>query len=81
MLKDYFLNMKSLSKPLKLVWPYVSGDIPSDRSETVNRTCCVTGINNTCESTISIQVRNCGEFRVYYLQQLEKSRSGYCVGK
>lgn len=60
------------------VW--LNGNLPLVSDKTVNRTCCISGINNTCSSTVNIQIRNCSDFNVYHLSQLQQSSSGYCVG-
>lgn len=60
------------------VW--LDGYLPSKADKTVNRTCCITGNTDTCESTVNIQVRNCGNFMVYNLSKTVKIQSAYCVG-
>lgn len=60
------------------VW--MKGSLPLVPNNTVVRDMCTTTYNGTCDRKFSTQVQNCGTYRVYYLQQLNISVSGYCFG-
>lgn len=49
--------------------------------KTVDRKVCYSGLSNSCEKEFNIKVRNCGNYRTYYLIQLNVDKSAYCFGK
>lgn len=59
---------------------YILGNIPEVSDKTVDRTMCRSNLTNTCGEKIDMQIRNCGSFRTYYLQQLNVDKSAYCFG-
>lgn len=61
------------------VW--LDGSLPLQGEGTVDRTACVVGLTRSCESTISIKIRNCGTYNVYYLRKTPILASGYCFGE
>lgn len=61
------------------VW--LHGSLPLQGEGTVDRTACVVGLTRSCESTISIKIRNCGTYNVYYLRKTPILASGYCFGE
>lgn len=60
------------------VW--MLGNIPEVSDKTADRTMCRSNLTNTCGEKIDMQIRNCGSFRTYYLQQLNVDKSAYCFG-
>lgn len=56
------------------------GDLPSDADGEVNRTACIVGFAGPCSKTIKIQVKSCGNFRVYHLVPAPQTSTGYCIG-
>ncbi|XP_061187357.1 von Willebrand factor D and EGF domain-containing protein-like [Saccostrea echinata] len=59
---------------------WLQGTIPSVADGTVNRTACVRDFMASCSSKLDIKVRNCGEYRVYYLVKSNMASSAYCIG-
>lgn len=56
------------------------GELPSDADGEVNRTACIVGFAGPCSKTITIQVKSCGDFRVYHLVPAPQTSTGYCIG-
>lgn len=59
---------------------WLQGDLPSDADGEVNRTACIVGFAGPCSKTIKIQVKSCGNFRVYHLVPAPQTSTGYCIG-
>lgn len=59
---------------------WMQGNIPDVGDKTVDRKVCKSGLSSMCEAKYDIKVRNCGNFRTYFLQQLNVDKSGYCFG-
>ncbi|XP_062588306.1 von Willebrand factor D and EGF domain-containing protein-like [Saccostrea cucullata] len=59
---------------------WLQGTIPNVAEGVVNRTACMVTFLGQCTSTLGIKIRNCGEFRVYYLVKTNMMSSGYCIG-
>ncbi|XP_062617367.1 mucin-2-like [Saccostrea cucullata] len=64
------------------VYPgYLKGSIPNVTAGVVTRTVCFYGDDdNWCHQTVSINVKNCGTYRVYFLKPTDIKSSGYCFG-
>lgn len=56
------------------------GTLPTESDGEVNRTVCIVGFYKSCSKTLTIKVKNCGGFRVYYLVPAPQSSTGYCIG-
>lgn len=54
--------------------------MPSDADGEVSRTACIVGFNGPCSKTITIKVKSCGNYRVYYLVPVPQTSTGYCIG-
>lgn len=61
------------------VW--LDGSLPLQGEGTVERTACVVGLNQPCQSMIPIRISNCGTYNVYYLRKTPLLASGYCFGE
>lgn len=61
------------------VW--LNGSLPLENEGIVNRTACVTSLEGSCDSTISIKIINCSTYNVYHLRRTPKLVSGYCFGE
>ncbi|VDI64888.1 Hypothetical predicted protein [Mytilus galloprovincialis] len=57
---------------------WMNGSIPDVSHKTVDRKVCYSGLSNSCEKEFNIKVRNCGNYRIYYLIQLNVDKSAYC---
>ena len=55
--------------------------IPSVSDGIVDRQVCRIGANDSCEETMTIKVKNCQTFRVYYLIPTNGCPKAYCFGK
>ncbi|XP_071126545.1 uncharacterized protein [Mytilus edulis] len=63
------------------VYPlWMQGNIPEIGDKTVDRWVCKSGLSSMCEAQYDIKVRNCGNYRTYFLQQLNEDKSSYCFG-
>jgi len=56
------------------------GTIPDVGDDIVYKTMCVVSSFECCASTLTIQVKNCGDYRVYKLVQTNGCPQGYCFG-
>ena len=56
---------------------WLSDSHPTETEGVVSRTVCFTGRNICCEHTVSIKVRNCGSYYVYFLLKTKCSHR-YC---
>nr|XP_022321061.1 oncoprotein-induced transcript 3 protein-like isoform X2 [Crassostrea virginica] len=54
--------------------------IPSVSDGIVDREVCRMGANDSCEETMTIKVKNCQTFRVYYLIRTNGCPKAYCFG-
>nr|XP_022320029.1 pancreatic secretory granule membrane major glycoprotein GP2-like [Crassostrea virginica] len=54
--------------------------IPSVSDGIVDRQVCRIGANDSCEETMTIKVKNCQTFRVYYLIPTNGCPKAYCFG-
>ena len=46
---------------------WLNGTNPTMLDETVTRTVCFNWLGNTCYHETEIQIRNCGDYLLYYL--------------
>ena len=60
---------------------YLLDPIPSVSDGIVDREVCRMGANDSCEETMTIKVKNCQTFRVYYLIRTNGCPKAYCFGK
>ncbi|XP_061195273.1 von Willebrand factor D and EGF domain-containing protein-like [Saccostrea echinata] len=60
---------------------WMQGTLPSDADGEVNRTVCIVGFISSCDKTLTIKVKSCGVFRVYYLVPAPQTATGYCIGE
>ena len=58
---------------------YIIGTHPTRVGETVERTVCFNWGNNPCWSYNTIQIRNCGNYYLYYLEDVALCNSRYCT--
>ncbi|VDI56273.1 Hypothetical predicted protein [Mytilus galloprovincialis] len=59
---------------------WMEGSLPDVSDKTVDRKVCQSGLYTTCDQKYDIKVRNCGNYRTYYLTQLNVDKSAYCFG-
>ncbi|KAL5017542.1 hypothetical protein ScPMuIL_007131 [Solemya velum] len=57
---------------------WMNGDIPSEADGIQDRIACVATFNYDCGAEYNIKVKNCGEFRVYYLMHTLGCPVSYC---
>lgn len=57
-----------------------SGTLPTETDGEVNKTVCIVGLDKSCSKTLTIKVKNCGGYRVYYLVPAPQTSAGYCIG-
>ena len=57
---------------------WLNGTHPLIAGDLVTRTVCFARYRKTCSQKIEIQVRNCGDFFVYYLPNVKKCTMRYC---
>ena len=50
---------------------YINGSHPTTVGETVIRTVCFRWFSNACSYQIDIQIRNCGNYYLYHLENVE----------
>ncbi|XP_021365342.1 von Willebrand factor D and EGF domain-containing protein-like [Mizuhopecten yessoensis] len=60
---------------------WLNGTIPTVSAREVSRTACVVVEPLSCVQSYTINVKNCGKYRVYYLGHTEGSDQGYCFGE
>lgn len=62
---------------------YFPGNIPNISEGIVERKVCFLGnqAGNFCVHHLQIQVKNCGDYRVYYLYPTPSNDEAYCFGK
>ncbi|CAC5368570.1 unnamed protein product [Mytilus coruscus] len=56
---------------------WMNGSIPDVSEKTIDRKVCY---SSNCDWEFDIKVRNCGNYRTYYLTQLNVDKSAYCFG-
>lgn len=59
---------------------HFSGTLPIETDGEVNKTVCIVGLDKSCSKTLTIKVKNCGGYRVYYLVPAPQTSTGYCIG-
>ncbi|XP_048773486.2 uromodulin-like isoform X2 [Ostrea edulis] len=59
---------------------WMNGTLPLVSEGEVDRTVCQSGLAGCCESSLTIQVRNCGTFNVYNLKRTSGCPIAYCFG-
>ncbi|CAG2253688.1 unnamed protein product [Mytilus edulis] len=62
---------------------WLNGSLSLQPYETADRTACVKGVgtSNCCSNSISIRIKNCINFNVYYLPYTDYCDAAYCFGK
>ncbi|OWF46249.1 oncoprotein-induced transcript 3 protein-like [Mizuhopecten yessoensis] len=58
---------------------WMTGSIPSTSDGVVSRTVCMSSVFTNCQSSLTIQVKNCCSYRVYYLQPPALCPAAYCI--
>ena len=58
---------------------YIIGTHPTRVGETVERTVCFSWINDPCRLSKTIQIRNCGNYYLYYLEETIACNCRYCT--
>nr|XP_006812409.1 PREDICTED: uncharacterized protein LOC102807374 [Saccoglossus kowalevskii] len=62
-------------------FPAWINDVIPDVNDCKDVTLCINeGADNCCDRAISIDVMNCGDFNVYYLEPLDGCPAAYCAG-
>ncbi|XP_046553819.1 oncoprotein-induced transcript 3 protein-like [Haliotis rubra] len=59
---------------------WLNGTLPSETDGIVDMTVCVSFYNEPCRKQVTIQVKNCGLFYVYYLVKMGGCSERYCFG-
>ncbi|CAH1781626.1 unnamed protein product [Owenia fusiformis] len=59
---------------------WLNCSLPSPEENEKSCNACATNLHNCCEHVISVRVKNCGSFRVYYLPEALGCRHAYCFG-
>ncbi|XP_046568264.1 oncoprotein-induced transcript 3 protein-like [Haliotis rubra] len=59
---------------------WLNGTHPSINDGTVYRVVCVSGYNDPCRKQVTIRVKNCGHYYVYYLMKMHGCSERYCFG-
>ncbi|XP_062594049.1 oncoprotein-induced transcript 3 protein-like [Saccostrea cucullata] len=59
---------------------WMNGTLPLVSDGEVDRMVCQSGILGCCEASLTIKVRNCGTFYVYYLRKPSGCPVAYCFG-
>ena len=54
---------------------------PTQAEGNVARTACISSFGDTCSDTLTINIKNCGTYYVYYLKPLRYCATAYCAGK
>ncbi|KAL5018882.1 hypothetical protein ScPMuIL_004604 [Solemya velum] len=57
---------------------WMNGDIPSEADGIQDRIACAATVFSDCDKQYDIKVKNCGEFRVYYLVHTSGCPESYC---
>ncbi|XP_056012044.1 spore coat protein SP96-like [Ostrea edulis] len=60
---------------------WMLGTLPSDADGEVTRTACIAGLFGSCATRLSIKVKSCVGYRVYYLVPPPQTSTGYCIGE
>ncbi|XP_065929944.1 von Willebrand factor D and EGF domain-containing protein isoform X2 [Magallana gigas] len=60
---------------------WMNGTLPTESDGEVNRTVCIVGFYESCSKTLTIKVKACREYRVYYLVPAPQTSTGYCIGE
>ncbi|XP_062607103.1 uncharacterized protein LOC134268875, partial [Saccostrea cucullata] len=60
---------------------WMQGNISSDTDGEVTRTACIVGLENTCGKNLTIKMKSCGHYRVYFLVPSPQASTGYCIGE
>ena len=58
---------------------WLNGIHPTVSEGVVTRTVCFSHTSGCCQYTTTIQIKNCGNFYVYYLEPAPLCDLGYCV--
>ena len=58
---------------------WLNGAHPTVVGETVTRTSCGHWSSNTCYKTVSIQIKKCGNYFLYYLPNVPQDYGRYCA--
>lgn len=58
---------------------FILGTLPKYDDGNVSREACVQTENNICEESIDIEIRNCGGYYIYFLQETPPN-SSFCFG-
>ena len=58
----------------------LTGELPSVKDGTVNRSACVSTDKSCCELQMSIKVKMCSEFPVFLLPKTPGCSMAYCYG-
>ncbi|XP_062607020.1 von Willebrand factor D and EGF domain-containing protein-like [Saccostrea cucullata] len=78
---DMVTSAPAMSQCGTLFPMWMQGTLPSDADGEVTRTVCIVGFANSCDSTLTIRVKSCGGYRVYYLVPAPQTATGYCIGE
>lgn len=60
---------------------WMNGTLPNESDGEVNRTVCIVGLYESCLRTLTIKVKACRGYRVYYLEPAPQTSTGYCIGE
>lgn len=79
----YFIFFFILHQMNQFGFNYFPGNIPNISEGIVERKVCFLGnqAGNFCVHHLQIQVKNCGDYRVYYLYPTPSNDEAYCFGK
>ena len=58
---------------------WLVGQHPSNVNETISAPMCFSGYNDECWSHTTIDIRNCGDFYLYYLEDVPGCYMRYCT--